>query len=97
MTGVADVSKRVRGLAEALLVTGLWSSSYVLTKFGLKEVTPLLLVSLRYTVASLILLTLAFSRKEHQRLNRATLRRMLVFTGVLVAQARTGKNEGEKP
>ena len=85
---MADMSKRVRGLTETLLVTGLWSSSHVLTKIGLKEATPLLLVSLRYTVASLILLTLALIRGEHQRLDRATLRRMLVLgvTGYSVAQ-----------
>ena len=82
------MNKRVRGLAEALLVTVLWSSSYVLTKIGLKEVTPLLLVSLRYTVASVILLTLALTRGEHRRLDAVTLRRMLVLgvTGYTVAQ-----------
>jgi len=40
---------------EALFVTFLWSSSYVLTKVALVEVTPLLFAAIRYIMASLIL------------------------------------------
>lgn len=45
--------------AWALLVTLLWSSSYVMIKWGLHETTPLLFASLRYLLASVILLSLA--------------------------------------
>jgi drug/metabolite transporter (DMT)-like permease len=49
-------------LLEALFVTFLWSTSYVLVKVGLTEMSPLSLVALRYVVASLILLPLALRR-----------------------------------
>jgi drug/metabolite transporter (DMT)-like permease len=53
---------RLFAVLEALLVTFLWSSSYVLVKMGLQEIGPLTLVAYRYTVASLVLLSLALSR-----------------------------------
>ena len=53
---------RLLAVLEALLVTFLWSSSYVLVKVGLQEIGPLTLVAYRYTVASLVLLPLALSR-----------------------------------
>ncbi len=52
---------RLFAVLEALLVTFLWSSSYVLVKVGLQEIGPLTLVAYRYTVASLVLLPLALS------------------------------------
>jgi len=51
-------------LLEAFFVTFLWSSSYVLVKVGLTEMSPLSLVALRYVVASLILLPLALRKGE---------------------------------
>jgi drug/metabolite transporter (DMT)-like permease len=53
---------RLYAVLEALFVTFLWSSSYVLVKVGLQEIGPLTLVAYRYTVASLVLLPLALSR-----------------------------------
>ena len=53
---------RLFAVLEALLVTFLWSSSYVLVKMGLQEIGPLTLVAYRYTVATLVLLFLALSR-----------------------------------
>ncbi|MFX1563608.1 MAG: DMT family transporter, partial [Promethearchaeota archaeon] len=41
---------------QAFFVTVLWSSSFVIIKFGLLEIPPLIFAGLRYTVASLILL-----------------------------------------
>lgn len=41
---------------QAFFVTILWSSSFVIIKFGLLEIPPLIFAGLRYTVASLILL-----------------------------------------
>ncbi|MBN2336036.1 EamA family transporter [Candidatus Bathyarchaeota archaeon] len=72
---------RLGALLEALLVTFLWSSSYVLTKFGLTQVTPLALVSLRYIVASLVLVPIALLRGEHRGLDRRAAAK-LVFLGV---------------
>jgi drug/metabolite transporter (DMT)-like permease len=72
---------RLGALLEALLVTFLWSTSYILTKIGLTEISPLLLVSLRYMVASLVLVPAAVLRGEHRALDRRTALK-LVFLGV---------------
>lgn len=55
---------RLLGVMEALLVTFLWSSSYVLVKIGLNQIQipPLTLVALRYAVASAVLIPLALRR-----------------------------------
>ena len=52
----------LKALLEALLVTFLWSSSYILVKMGLGEIGPITLVALRYITASVILLPLAVRR-----------------------------------
>ena len=83
-----SVSPRVRAIFEAILVTFLWSSSYILTKFGLTDIQPLTLVGLRYLIASLVLLPIALSRGEHQRITGdawCTLG-VLGFLGYTVAQ-----------
>jgi drug/metabolite transporter (DMT)-like permease len=48
----------LEAIAQALIVTILWSSSWVIIKFGLEEIPPLIFAGLRYSIASLILLTL---------------------------------------
>jgi drug/metabolite transporter (DMT)-like permease len=45
-----------RAILQALLVTFLWSTSWVLIKFALDEIPPLTFAGLRYTLAFLILL-----------------------------------------
>jgi drug/metabolite transporter (DMT)-like permease len=45
---------------QALLVTFLWSTSWVLIKVGLKDISPLTFAGLRYTLAFLCLLPLMF-------------------------------------
>ncbi len=47
----------------ALLVTFLWSTSFVIIKIGLAEIPPLTFAGLRYTIAFIALLPLAFSKK----------------------------------
>ena len=51
---------------QALLVTILWSSSWVIIKFGLRELSPLVFAGLRYSIASLILLGMIFSKMEYR-------------------------------
>ncbi|HUV33715.1 MAG TPA: EamA family transporter [Candidatus Desulfaltia sp.] len=79
---------RVRGVLEALLVTFLWSSSYVLTKIGLQDTPPLLLVALRYVLASVVLLSVAFARGAHRELDRGTAVKLALLgvSGYAVAQ-----------
>jgi drug/metabolite transporter (DMT)-like permease len=43
---------RVLALAEAFLVTFLWSTSYILIKIGFEEINPLAFASYRYFLAS---------------------------------------------
>lgn len=49
-------SPRVRAILQALLVTFLWSTSWILIKFSLSEIPPLIFAGLRYTLAFIILL-----------------------------------------
>ncbi len=51
----------------ALLVTFLWSTSWVLIKQGLREVPPLTFAGLRYTFAFLLLLPSLVHRRAHMR------------------------------
>jgi drug/metabolite transporter (DMT)-like permease len=49
---------------EALLVTFLWSTSWILIKFGLKKIPALTFAGLRYTIAFLCLLPFCFFSKK---------------------------------
>jgi drug/metabolite transporter (DMT)-like permease len=58
-------SPHTLAVLQALLVTFLWSTSWVLIKIGLKESIPsLIFAGLRYTLALLCLLPLAFRQPE---------------------------------
>jgi len=57
---------RLIAVAQASLVTVLWSSSWVIIKFGLEEIPPLIFAGLRYSIASLILLMFIGSRLERR-------------------------------
>lgn len=48
----------------ALLVTFLWSTSFIIIKLGLKEIPPLTFAGLRYTIAFISLLPFALSKKR---------------------------------
>ena len=50
------MTNHTKAIWQALLVTFLWSTSWVLIKFGLGEIPPLLFAGLRYGLAALILL-----------------------------------------
>ena len=79
---------RTRGLIVALLVTFLWSSSYILTKFGLVDTKPLTLVGFRYLIASLVLVPIAIMRGEHKKIQGSDWGKLafLGFLGYTVAQ-----------
>ncbi|NHJ01431.1 MAG: hypothetical protein EAX86_04780 [Candidatus Heimdallarchaeota archaeon] len=51
-------------LLEALFVTILWSSSWVIIKFTLEEISPLIFASFRYLLASSILMLIVLSNSE---------------------------------
>ncbi|MFX1560589.1 MAG: DMT family transporter [Promethearchaeota archaeon] len=55
---------RIIAVVEALFVTVLWSSSFVIIKFGLEDIPPLTFAGLRYTIASLTLLMLILAQPK---------------------------------
>ncbi len=60
-------SRRVRAILEALLVTLLWSTSWVLIKRYLAEIPSLIFAGLRYTLAFLVLLPGTFRHRARVR------------------------------
>ena len=75
-------SAHLTAILQALFVTFLWSTSWVLIKIGLDDIPPLTFAGLRYTLASLCLLPL-FLRSHGiislRNLNRVTWRRLIVL------------------
>jgi len=59
---------RLRAILLALLVTFLWSTSWVLIKRGLAEIPPITFAGLRYSIAFLVLLPAAWTRRHEIRL-----------------------------
>jgi drug/metabolite transporter (DMT)-like permease len=51
----AGSSSRLKAILQALLVVTLWSSSWVLIKYGLEDIPPLTFAGLRYFLAFLVL------------------------------------------
>lgn len=84
---IAEHSRAVSYVV-AVLVTVLWSSSYVLIKLGLKEVPPLYFATVRYALAFAILATIDFasnSRRKGSNLNSRRKGLMLALLGAGVA------------
>jgi len=54
----------LKAILLALLVTFLWSTSFVIIKIGLVEIPPLTFAGLRYTIAFVCLLPFAFTKKN---------------------------------
>ena len=73
---------RLLAIIEACIVTFLWSSSYVLVKIGLNQLSPLPLVTLRYITASVIVVPLAIMRGETGILREPKNFLKLVFLGI---------------
>jgi len=57
-----SLSQRTSAILQALFVTFLWSTSWVLIKFGLEDIPPLTFAGLRYGLAFLLLLPIALRR-----------------------------------
>jgi drug/metabolite transporter (DMT)-like permease len=70
MSAIFSSSQRTKALGQALLVTLLWSTSWVLIKFGLEEIPALTFAGLRYTLAFLVLLPLVFRQRRAVQLNQ---------------------------
>ena len=57
-------NSHLKSILLALLVTFLWSTSFVIIKIGLVEIPPLTFAGLRYTIAFVCLLPFAFTKKN---------------------------------
>ncbi|MBN1316689.1 MAG: EamA family transporter [Anaerolineales bacterium] len=77
------LSNRFRAILLALLVTFLWSTSWVLIKTMLAEIPPLIFAGLRYSLACLILLPGAWKHRSHIRSLSACEWRNLAILGVV--------------
>ena len=76
------ISKNRRKLAimEALLVTVIWSSSFVIVKIGLETLGPLTIAGLRYSLGALALLPLfLFNRPERKPISRSLWLRLIII------------------
>jgi drug/metabolite transporter (DMT)-like permease len=76
--------QRETALAQALFVTFLWATSWVLIKVGLHDpaLAPLTFAGLRYTIAALVLLPFAYRGLRRARPDRRTISYVVVL-GVL--------------
>lgn len=66
-------SSRLTAILQALLVTFLWSTSFIIIKIGLAEIPPLTFAGLRYVLAFICLFPFAFTKtnlEEIKKLNR---------------------------
>ncbi|UTF54727.1 DMT family transporter [Natronosalvus rutilus] len=72
-------SKRTRAVFEALFVTVLWSSSYVLIKVGLEEIPAVTFAGLRYGVATVVLVPLFLRGGGHRSVRRLERRELAVL------------------
>ena len=72
-------------ILQALFVTFLWSTSWVLIKIGLADIPALTFAGLRYSLALLILLPLFFRARLHHQLPGLNRRRWLtlIFLGII--------------
>ncbi|HRN18352.1 MAG: DMT family transporter [Truepera sp.] len=79
-------SSRARAVLQALFVTFLWSTSWVLIKFGLDEIPALTFAGLRYALAFLLLLPLLGRRDVRLSIARLSRREwlLLVALGVVM-------------
>ncbi|MHA2030980.1 MAG: DMT family transporter [Candidatus Kariarchaeaceae archaeon] len=57
----------LRYLLQAVFVTVLWSSSWIIIKFGLEELTPLYFAGLRYLVGSITLMIFLMANSQHRK------------------------------
>ena len=76
-------------VTQALFVTVLWSSSWVIIKYGLEEVPPIFFSGLRYMTASILLVVVIFSKQEYRNtvinLNRKNWTQLILYGLIFIA------------
>ncbi len=76
------MNKHVTSILQALLVTFLWSTSFIIIKKGLLTIPPITFAGLRYFLASLCLLPFVFRpsyRSEIHKLNKSQWVRLILL------------------
>ncbi len=85
-------SQRSKAIIQALFVTLLWSSSWVLIKLSIEEIPPLTFAGLRYFIAFLVLLPgLVRKRESIQQLTKKEWRLLLLLGLVYYAFTQGGQ------
>ena len=86
------MTQRSKAIVEALFVTILWSSSWVLIKLTLKEIPPLTFAGLRYFIAFMVLLPGLFRKRESiQKLSGKEWGQLLLLGLIFYAFAQGGQ------
>lgn len=87
-----QASERTRAILQALLVTFLWSTSWVLIKISLHEIPPLTFAGLRYTLAALLLAPVMLKQRAALRaLTRKDWIRLILLGVVFYALGQGGQ------
>ncbi len=85
-------SQRNKAIVQALFVTLLWSSSWVLIKISIEEIPPLTFAGLRYFIAFLVLLPGMFRKRESiQQITKKEWVQLLLLGLVYYAFAQGGQ------
>lgn len=76
---------RIKAILLALLVTFIWSTSWIFIKIGLEEIPSLTFAGLRYTLAFIVLIPFALKKKEIATFKMLSLKewRKLILLGVV--------------
>jgi len=82
---VKRLSSHRLAVLQALFVTFLWSTSWILIKIGLQDIPALTFAGLRYCLAFLCLIPFTFQHKNRVALHGLTFRQweLLIFLGLL--------------
>lgn len=70
---------------QALFVTFLWSTSWILIKLTINNIPPLYFAGMRYFIAFLVLFVLVHSRKRTRRLDKRALLWISIYGIVMIA------------
>jgi drug/metabolite transporter (DMT)-like permease len=87
-------STHTRAVLQALLVTFLWSTSFVLVKIGLADIPALTFAGLRYTIAFAVLVPFALRKRQLHQLKSLprTMWLRLILLGILFYSVTQGSN-----
>lgn len=67
---ISKPASHFTSVIQALLVTFLWSTSFIIIKLGLKDLPPLVFAGMRYFLAFIILLPFLFKNKNFSNLRK---------------------------